>query len=124
MSEALVELFARNCERNGIVVHRGAAPPLDGAETSQAIFGIANPGSIALAAGVEEPRARSLLPEAHVAVVAADRILPDLHALLCALDGDLPSSLAIVSGPSRTSDIEMTLAVGVHGPREQHVVIL
>lgn len=120
---ALVETFVHNCERNGIVVHRGRAPSLPGAETSRALYGLADPGSVVLAAEVDEPRARSLLPEIHVALVAADRILPDLEALLEALDGRLPSSLAIVTGPSRSADIEMILTAGVHGPREQHVVV-
>ncbi len=62
-------------------------------------------------------------PTIHIAVLDEDRILPDLAALLRAVRGALPSSLAIISGPSRTADIEMTLAIGVHGPREQHVVV-
>jgi L-lactate dehydrogenase complex protein LldG len=120
----LVELFVANCERNGLVVHRGRVPALDGAEVSQAIYALADPGSVCIACSPEEPRTRSLLPAIHVAVVAEDRILPDLAALFRALGRELPSSLAIVSGPSRSADIEQQLALGVHGPREQHVAIV
>lgn len=123
MSE-LLDRFRANCERNGLVVHVGAVPALEGAEVSRALYGLADPGSVVLAASPEEPRSRSLLPEIHVAVLDEALILPDLPALLRAVHGALPSSLAIVSGPSRTADIEMTLAIGVHGPREQHVVVL
>ena len=51
-------------------------------------------------------------------------ILPGLDELFAALGDDLPSALAIVTGPSRSADIEQKLAVGVHGPREVHVVLL
>ena len=53
-----------------------------------------------------------------------ERILPGLEELFEALGGDLPSALAIVTGPSRSADIEQTLTVGVHGPGEVHVVLL
>jgi L-lactate dehydrogenase complex protein LldG len=53
-----------------------------------------------------------------------DRILPSLADLFAAVGGDLPSALAIVSGPSRSGDIEQTMTVGVHGPGEVHVVLL
>jgi L-lactate dehydrogenase complex protein LldG len=119
----LVERFAANCERNGMVVHRGEVPSLPGSEVSTALFGLADPGSVVVAASPDEPRARSLLPDIHIAVVDEDRILADLPALLRAVRGSLPSSLAIISGPSRSADIEMILAVGVHGPKEQHVVV-
>lgn len=51
-------------------------------------------------------------------------MLPGLDELFSALGPELPSNLAIVSGPSRSADIEQVLALGVHGPREEHVVIL
>ena len=65
-----------------------------------------------------------LLPDVHVTLLPEDRILPGLDELFAALGNDLPSALAIVTGPSRSADIEQKLAVGVHGPREVHVVLL
>ena len=120
----IVERFCENAERNGLIVHRGSAPPLDGAVCSEALYGLADPGSVVLAASPSEPRARSILPAVHVARVSEDRILAGLAELLEAVREDLPSALVIVSGPSRSADIEQMLATGVHGPREQHVLVV
>jgi len=121
---ALVELFAANLKRNGFRVHYRVVPDFEGATVSEALYALADPGSVVIAASPEEPRARSLLPEIHVTVVTEDRVLHDLAELLARVAPDLPSSLAIVSGPSRSADIEQVLALGVHGPREEHVVIM
>ena len=104
-------------------MHRGQAPPLEGAGVSTAIYGLADTGSVVLSSSTEA-RAQSLLPDVHVTMLREDLILPGLDELFAALGDDLPSALAIVTGPSRSADIEQKLAVGVHGPREVHVVLL
>jgi len=119
----LVETFARNAAAAGFVVHRVAAPELPGAGVSRAAYGIAATGSVVVASSPDEPRSRHLLPEVHVSLLRQDAVVPDLAALFAALAGKLPSALAIVTGPSRSADIEQRLVVGVHGPREVHVVI-
>jgi L-lactate dehydrogenase complex protein LldG len=116
--------FAKNAERAGFRVHHGQAPAIEGAGTSEALYGLAETGSVVLAASPAEPRARSLLPDVHVTLLREDRILPGLDELFAAVGRDLPSALAIVSGPSRSADIEQRLTVGVHGPGEVHVVLL
>jgi L-lactate utilization protein LutC len=118
-----VDTFATNAERAGFTVHRGEAPALEGAGVSRALYGLADTGSVVLAASPEEPRASSLLPAVHVSLLDPARILPGLAELFAAVGGALPSALAIVTGPSRSTDIEQTLAIGVHGPGEVHVVI-
>jgi L-lactate dehydrogenase complex protein LldG len=123
-SRSLTEQFARNAELAGFVVHRGTAPELEDAGVSQAAYGLADTGSVVLAAGPDEPRARHLLPEAHISLLPEERILPGLAELFAAVGDTLPSALAIVTGPSRSADIEQRLVVGVHGPREVHVVLL
>ena len=120
----LVEDFVVNAEAVGCHVHRGTAPELPDAGVSEALYGLADTGSVVLAASPAEPRANSLLPDVHVTLLREDRILPGLEELFEAVGGDLPSALAIVTGPSRSADIEQKLAVGVHGPREVHVVLL
>jgi L-lactate utilization protein LutC len=120
----LVEDFAANAAAVGFHVHRGEAPSIEGAGVSSAIHGLADTGSVVLAAAPDEPRARSLLPFVHVTLLREDLILPGLSELFAELGDDLPSALAIVTGPSRSADIEQKLAVGVHGPGEVHVVLL
>ena len=120
----MVDEFARNAEAAGFVLHRGEQPAIAGAEVSRASFGIADTGSVVLEARPDEPRARHLLPEVHVSVLAESRIVAGLDELFAAVGGRLPSALTIVTGPSRSADIEQRLVVGVHGPREVHVVLL
>jgi L-lactate utilization protein LutC len=121
---SLVEAFAANAAAAGFHVHRGRAPDLPDAGVSEAAWGIAESGSVVLLSSREEPRARSLLPPTHVSLLRVDRILPGLAELFVALGADLPSSVAIVTGPSRSADVEQKLVVGVHGPGEVHVVLL
>ncbi len=121
---SLAEEFAANAAAVGCHVHRDEPPTIEGAGVSTAIYGLADTGSVVLAASPDEPRGRSLLPDVHVTLLHEDRILPGLDELFAALGDELPSALAIVTGPSRSADIEQRLAVGVHGPREVHVVLL
>lgn len=123
MTEILVEQFVANAERAGFSVHRAATPEIEGAGVSRALYGLADTGSVVLAASPDEPRANSLLPFSHVTLLAEDRILPDLAALFEAVGDSLPSALAIVTGPSRSADIEQTLTIGVHGPGDVHVAL-
>jgi L-lactate dehydrogenase complex protein LldG len=120
---SLVDDFVRNAEAVGVVVHRGEGPSIEGAGVSRALYGLADTGSVVLASSPDEPRARSLLPAVHVTLLAEDRLLPGLPELFEALGDELPSALAIVTGPSRSADIEQELVVGVHGPAEVHVVL-
>ena len=121
---SLVETFVRNAEEAGFRVHRGEEPSVEGTEISEAAYGLADTGSVVLAASPSEPRARSLLPDVHVSRLREDRILSGLEALFAELGGELPSSLAIVTGPSRSADIEQRLTIGVHGPGAVHVVLV
>jgi L-lactate dehydrogenase complex protein LldG len=57
-------------------------------------------------------------------VLSEERILPGLAELFTAVGSALPSALAIITGPSRSADIEQRLVVGVHGPREVHIVLV
>ncbi len=86
-------------------------------------YGIAESATLVLVARPDRPRSASLLPPVHVAVLREDRVLGDLFGLVERLDR-LPSALVLASGPSRSADIEMSLAVGVHGPGTVHVVLL
>jgi L-lactate utilization protein LutC len=84
---------------------------------------IAETGSIVLLARPDEPRSLSLLPPVHVAVAERSQLLPDLFDLF---EGrtEMPSCLTLITGPSKTGDIELRLVTGVHGPGEVHVVLV
>jgi len=121
---ALVGLLDENLRRNGFRIHYRVVPEIPGATVSEALYALADPGSVVLAASPEEPRTKSLLPEIHMTIVSEDRVLSGLDELFAKVGQALPSSLAIISGPSRSADIEQVLVLGVHGPREEHVVIV
>jgi L-lactate utilization protein LutC len=89
---------------------------------------IAETGSIVVASRPDHPRAMSLLPPVHITVARATQIVPDLFDLFdlekWGTPPALPSCLAIITGPSKTGDIELRLVTGVHGPGEVHVVLI
>ena len=91
--------------------------------------GFAETGTLVLGSGPQTHASTHLLPETHVALVPASRIvrgMEDVFALLRAERGGaemLPRALNMVSGPSRTADIEMTLVLGAHGPYRVHIVL-
>jgi L-lactate dehydrogenase complex protein LldG len=86
---------------------------------------LAATGSVVLRTGPGWGRLASLLPPLHVVLMDVERLAWSLRQFLRAHpDLDRSSNLVVVTGPSRTADIEMTLSRGVHGPREVHVVLI
>jgi len=89
---------------------------------------VAETGSIVLSSRPSQPRLASLTPEFHFALIRPDQIVPvhlDLPERLKKLYGsNTPKGITIISGPSKTADIEMNLVIGVHGPAQMHMVIL
>lgn len=86
------------------------------------LAGIAETGTLVVTAAEGQPLTASLLPEIHIAVMQAGNIHASLPDALNLREVQEASSIALISGPSRTADIEMTLTIGVHGPRELHVL--
>lgn len=88
---------------------------------------IAETGSLMLLSGPDTFASAALLPETHIAVVPVSRIVTDLEdafALVRAERGELPRATNIISGPSRTGDIEQTIVLGAHGPYRVHVILV
>ncbi len=89
---------------------------------------IAETGSLVAWAQPDEPRSLSLLPPVHIAVAHRRQLIPDLFDLFDAASRDggpgLPSCLTLITGPSKTGDIELRLVTGVHGPGEVHLVFI
>jgi L-lactate dehydrogenase complex protein LldG len=88
--------------------------------------GIAQTGSLVLWPTADEPRLMSLLPPIHVALVEEDSLTDSLAATIQAQGwaAGMPTNAVLVSGPSKTADIEQTLAYGVHGPKELVVLLI
>lgn len=89
-------------------------------------YALADSGTLCLLARNDQPRTASLLPPVHVAVLQPAQVirgLDDLFALLPADRRELASAVTLITGPSRTADIELTLVVGVHGPQQLHVIL-
>src|SRR5262249_38763881 len=89
---------------------------------------VAETGSVVVLTGPDGPRSLSLLPPVHVAVAHRSQILPDLFDVfgpeVWSTRARMPSCLTLITGPSKTGDIELRLVTGVHGPGEIHVVLV
>ncbi|MFM2119515.1 MAG: hypothetical protein RL722_983 [Pseudomonadota bacterium] len=97
--------------------------------------GIAHTGTLLLRPGPGEPRSLSLVPPVHVAVLRSRQLQPSLPAALRHLGliapgqpeaalQTLPTNLVLITGPSKTSDIQQTLAFGAHGPKVLVIVLV
>ena len=89
---------------------------------------IAETGTLVLVAETERHRLVSLLPPVHIAIVYSGDIVSTIGAALNQLRGNdarqMSRATTFITGPSRTADIELTLTVGVHGPKELHVIVI
>jgi L-lactate dehydrogenase complex protein LldG len=87
-------------------------------------FGIAETGTLVLESEKEFSRLASLVPPVHLCVLDAANVRQTLGETLKILEKDLSRTVTFITGPSRTSDIELTLAIGVHGPAELYVILI
>jgi L-lactate dehydrogenase complex protein LldG len=88
---------------------------------------IAETGTLVITSRAATPTASMLLPDTHVAVVRPDRIVAGMEEafeLVRAERPGMPRAVNLVSGPSRTGDIEQTIVVGAHGPFRVHIVVV
>lgn len=93
-----------------------------GISTAQAA--IAETGTLVLDSACERHRLVSLVPPVHIAVVNASAIVETLSEALALLqEKEISPAITFITGPSRTADIELTLAIGVHGPQELYVIV-
>jgi L-lactate dehydrogenase complex protein LldG len=112
-----------------LAVSEGRAVDSDKAALSMAFAGAAESGTVILVSGADNPTTLNFLPEAHIVVLKVD----DLHASyeeawarLRKLYGPgiMPRTVNMISGPSRTADIEQTIVRPAHGPKDMHVIII
>jgi L-lactate dehydrogenase complex protein LldF len=89
-----------------------------------ALAGIVDTGTLVIPGGAGRPSTASLLTELHLAVLRASDLLPSLPEALRKPEVRRSPAVVLVTGPSRTADIEMALTIGVHGPKEVHVFLI
>lgn len=92
-------------------------------------YAIADSGTLVLISSREQQQMISLVPVVHLCLLDASRLVENLSELLLELQkffdrkDETPHRITLITGPSRTADIEQTVAIGVHGPTELHVLI-
>ena len=91
------------------------------ASVTDVVAAVAETGSLVVCESPRHGRALSLVPAVHIAIVEAKQIVGDLLDLF---ENGASDNAVIITGPSKTADIEMTLVTGVHGPKTVHVFIL
>ncbi len=87
------------------------------------------PAPLVLTSGPDNPTTLNFLPDVHVVVVDAADVASDFETAMARLRerygvGDLPRTVNLITGPSRSADIEQTLMLGAHGPRKLHVIVV
>lgn len=104
----------------------GTALATDAVSLTHAFAGVAETGTLMLPSGPTRPTSNNLLPDSAIVVLQASRIVTcyeDAFDLLRA-EQKMPRNVMLVTGPSRSADIEQTLELGAHGPRRLHVLII
>ncbi|MEL6290030.1 MAG: LUD domain-containing protein [Pseudomonadota bacterium] len=113
----------------GVEREVGPAKPGTVASLSRAVGAAAETGTLFLASGPDNPTTLNFLPEVHIVLLFEDEIVgpyEDLWDRLRAHHGEraLPRTVNLISGPSRTADIEQTLTLGAHGPKRLCVMLI
>jgi L-lactate dehydrogenase complex protein LldG len=113
----------------GLAVETGRAESSDANALSHAFAGVAETGTLVLASGPESPTTLNFLPDNHIVIVRADDIEGDYEAIWQRLrtaygKGKMPRALNLITGPSRSADIEQEIILGAHGPRRLHILIV
>jgi L-lactate dehydrogenase complex protein LldG len=106
--------------------------PSDGhdlAAVSHAFTAVAETGTLVLTSGPDNPTTLNFLPDVHIVVVDAADVAADFETVMARLRerygaGIMPRAVNLITGPSRSADIEQTLLLGAHGPRKLHVIVV
>ncbi len=108
-------------------LREGRAEAADAVSVQHGFAGIAETGTLMLPSAPERPTTLNLLPETAIVVLRTGRVvagMEDAWDLLRAEMAGMPRNVMLVTGPSRSADIESTLELGAHGPRRLHVVLV
>jgi len=104
----------------------GTALPEDVVGVTRAYAGVAETGTLVQRSGPDTPTGINFLPETHVVILRQADLVGSYEAVWARLrqDGALPRTVNMITGPSRTGDIEQEILVGVHGPRRLHILLI
>jgi L-lactate dehydrogenase complex protein LldG len=110
-------------------IRHGASDGSDVAAVSHAFAAVAETGTLVLTSGADNPTTLNFLPDVHIVVVGASDVASDFESALTRLRGRfgagvMPRAVNLITGPSRSADIEQTLILGAHGPRKLHVIVV
>jgi L-lactate dehydrogenase complex protein LldG len=107
-------------------VRFGVCTPENLVTLQHAFAGVAETGTLILPSGPQRPTSNNLLPDNAIVVLHADQIVASYEDAFDRLRqaGAVPRNIMLVTGPSRSADIEQTLELGAHGPRRLHVLII
>jgi len=108
----------------GLFGNRAADYALAAVTVEEVYGGIAETGTLVCSSEGGRAVQAGLLPSHHVGIVRRERILATLNDLFSAVAAGPPTNLTLVTGPSRTADIELTLAIGVHGPGRLDIIVV
>ncbi len=109
----------------GLTVAFGAADPGDAVSVTPSFAGIAETGTLALLSGPDSPTSLNFLPDMHIAVLMAADVVGVYEDVWDRLRRQaLPRTVNLITGPSRTGDIEQTIQLGAHGPRRLHILLV
>ncbi len=113
-------------EATTLEVTTGVADENDAVGVVAAQAGVAETGTLVMRSGADSPTTLNFLPDTGVVVMPASRIVGTYEDAWTGLraEGDLPRTINLVTGPSRTGDIELTLLLGAHGPRRLFIVVV
>lgn len=90
----------------------------------EVVCGIAETGSVVVTSACGRAVQASLLPTHHVAIVRAENIFPTIDDFFAGIGENPPTNITLITGPSRTGDIELTLTIGVHGPEKVSILVI
>ncbi len=115
--------------RGTLEVAVGRAEESDRASITRAFAGVAESGTIIQTSGQDNPTTLNFLPEVHIVVLEAANIFASYEEAWSKLrgqfgEGTMPRTVNMISGPSRTADIEQTIVRPAHGPKNMHVIIV
>ena len=110
-------------------VDAGPAQPADEVSLSCAFAGVAETGTLILISGPDNPTTLNFLPETHIVVLPKSAVTGSYEDVWDSLrarfgEGEMPRTVNMITGPSRTGDIEQRIELGAHGPRRLHIILV